>query len=718
MGVDVGAETEVGVDRAEGEEFIPGRLLQTGGEGRERGRDRRVVDRTGGLGDEEWIRIGEEAGDLGAFEATVGEQHAEAHGTIAVGRGGGESGGVVAAHETHHGGVPEIEILVAIGAEELEQRTGGLRGAELAEALRGEEADARCVVLERGDQRGERGGLAGITQNFGGLRANLGIAVAEQGGQGREGAAILAGDLPEPPDGVKPGELRGRCVGGDGGERRGRGAAGEFELGLGAHALVGVGEELGQLSLGAGLEALAEQALGFLHERVGGVGRMRDRVDAAAAGLGPAVVPVGEVELAVGAERQVGGQGGLDEGLARADLERGTLWGDGVGLHAAARGRALEVRDEEVALVGATEAGARVVVDAGRAVFDVGDRGEEVRGLTVEAGIPKLFQVPRAGAAERGELVADAPAAVAALNHVDETFHVTLVGVVVTGPEIAVLVEREFLRIAQAGRDDLEVGAIRIAAEHRALVGQGDRVAFLGDDVRAAVADREVELAVGAEDQAVQIVTGVVEVDAVAAAHLAAADRLSVGRGALEDPHARDVGEPDLTVAGEHARGDAVERAVETLGVDAGEVGLAVAIAVLDEADALALDRELLRAFAAEDLFDHRDALIHRAQGEIGLEHRRDEVADIEYARAVAVGFCDKEAALLVKGEGDRIGQHRLRSPDADGKRLRDLHARDRLFGFVGGLVYLGLGHAGRDLEEFGERRIAGGGLGRGGNER
>ena len=73
-------------------------------------------------------------------------------------------------------------------------------------------------------------------------------------------------------------------------------------------------------------------------------------------------------------------------------------------------------------------------------------------------------------------LVADAPAAVATFDQVHQALLVALVAVVVAGEQVAVFVERQLLRIAQAVVHDLELGAVGVGAVHRAFVGKGDHV--------------------------------------------------------------------------------------------------------------------------------------------------------------------------------------------------------------------------------------------------
>lgn len=96
----------------------------------------------------------------------------------------------------------------------------------------------------------------------------------------------------------------------------------------------------------------------------------------------------------------------------------------------------------------------------------------------------------------------------AAFDDVDPPRRVTAVAVVVAGEKVAVLVKGQLLRVAQAGVDDLQLAAVGVAAEDRAAVDAVNLPAVDGLlDVEPAVAHAEIELAVGTEDQAVQVVT-------------------------------------------------------------------------------------------------------------------------------------------------------------------------------------------------------------------
>src|SRR5690606_19792047 len=104
------------------------------------------------------------------------------------------------------------------------------------------------------------------------------------------------------------------------------------------------------------------------------------------------------------------------------------------------------------------------------------------------------------------DLVAVVPTGFPALDNVDESAGIPGIGVVVTGEEIPIGIEGEFLGVAQASVELLEIGAVRIAAENTAGVGPMVVTAFLGGEGIAAVTDGPVELAVGAPGESVHVV--------------------------------------------------------------------------------------------------------------------------------------------------------------------------------------------------------------------
>src|SRR4051812_4501133 len=98
--------------------------------------------------------------------------------------------------------------------------------------------------------------------------------------------------------------------------------------------------------------------------------------------------------------------------------------------------------------------------------------------------------------------------------------------------------------------------------------------------MQAAIADAEVELAVGTKAQSVHVVAEKRNMDAVAGGqrffHVSVAGPL----GVLQEPEIGDAGVPDLAAPRQHAGADAGSGALESAGKHGRLVGLAAAGAV------------------------------------------------------------------------------------------------------------------------------------------
>src|SRR6266511_2465013 len=88
----------------------------------------------------------------------------------------------------------------------------------------------------------------------------------------------------------------------------------------------------------------------------------------------------------------------------------------------------------------------------------------------------------------------------------------------------------------------------------------------------------------------------------------------AIAVGVAEQPEVRNVRKPDRALARQHARGEAVQRRVETVGKNRGMIRLAVPVAIFDQADALAVFGIPGEALAQMPL--HLGyTIIHRARG-------------------------------------------------------------------------------------------------------
>ena len=90
--------------------------------------------------------------------------------------------------------------------------------------------------------------------------------------------------------------------------------------------------------------------------------------------------------------------------------------------------------------------------------------------------------------------------------------------------------------------------------------------------------------------EAVEVVAEEGDVDAVAGAERLLDLGLAVAVLVAEPPEVGDAGVVDVALAGEEPGADAVGGVLEAVGEDGRVVGLAVAVAVLDQLDPLVLD--------------------------------------------------------------------------------------------------------------------------------
>jgi len=189
-------------------------------------------------------------------------------------------------------------------------------------------------------------------------------------------------------------------------------------------------------------------------------------------------------------------------------------------------------------------------------------------------------------------------------------------------------------------------------------------------------------------DQAVEIVAGQAEVDAVAVGKLLALVGLAVAVVVAQPPHAWDVREVNPAVARHHTRGDAVEDVGETVGEHGREFGDAIAVTVFEQADGLGLDLQL-GPVGAGVLLDQRDPVLDGACRQIIVKPRHV-MPDIDRTRAVAAGFGDENLTVVADVEGDGVLELWLVGDEFDLEAGRDAELADRALGLVLGEVEVG----------------------------
>src|SRR5206468_1289392 len=194
----------------------------------------------------------------------------------------------------------------------------------------------------------------------------------------------------------------------------------------------------------------------------------------------------------------------------------------------------------------------------------VRDWRDDVGCLALKMRIPKFLRVERPARIEPfHELITDPPANVAAFNHVNPAGLVATVRIVVAGKQVSVWIENEVLRVAQAEREHLEVGTVRIAAENAACVRFADLPAIGQLHVRAAVADAEINLSVRTEMHAVRIVADETNPHAKSVMQRLAEISDAIAVGVAQQPEIRDVRVPHSPLARQDAGPDALQRSVE-----------------------------------------------------------------------------------------------------------------------------------------------------------
>ena len=483
-----------------------------------------------------------------------------------------------------------------------------------------------------------------------------GIGCRRDERRGRRGVAV-AQRLGQPLRRMHPGERRTRRVGEHDREAVAFAAPHQFPLGLEPDAAVGMAQECDEpLGIKHGPVATEQPAdLGDGRGVLRGAGPGQEPPQASLAGAVPALHPVAHPDGAVGADLDVGGQHAGDRLLRVGDGEGSAAGHDAKRADAAVRGAALEIRQQETAGEVGREARAGIGGEP-RGPGSHVSHGRQAEGrLAVRLRVPDLLAVP--GAAIGEVLILHPPAGVGAVEQVHQPRPVAAVGVVVDREQVAEVVEGELLRIPQAGRHDLEPRAVGLAAEHRAAAGIRVEAAVVRD-VIAAVADREVEAAVGAEGQAVEVVSAEGDADAVAGGeHRPLLRRAVDGAVAVEIPEpveAGDARQPDVAPPREDAGGRAVFEPVETGGEHLGSVGPAVAVGVDEPADAVLVPFVVARLRAQEPPVIG-DAIGDGAGRQVGLDPGAVVAAVVGDAAILAERLADVGGAPLVHGKRDGI---------------------------------------------------------------
>ena len=512
-GVRFAAETEGAMRQATEHEDRPlarSEVVDQRGDGGTTSLETEVMDGANGFVGDDGRLVLHEARSGSVVAATQGDNGREADGSaIILGDGVEGFGGLAEVIDGEGTSVAKHRVGVGVFLEHREDlreifvgaETGGRDGGEGPHAERRVEnqlTKRQVVALERGffesahslgadfgvgvsQQRHEALGGGGAV----GERSD-GRVLATEGFAGGDGGAATGEDA-EAPDAVQALETVRRLRGGFE-TVRGVRTTGQLDLRAKADALVAMGEQFGKFGGGllreAALDEVGHGRSDFgLHHLVGFKGHKA----AGVMGL-PAGDEVGDDEATLPVVFDVG-RGHAPEKLVRfGHLHAGARRLHLEGPDARGSGGTAVVADMEVLGFGFQEAGAGVIRQTGRTGRDVSGRGNDEGRLGGVLQLPDLLGHPagkrtllEADLAVEGVhcLVLHFPAGVGAFDDVDDAGSVALVGIVIHGEAVAEFVEGDFLGIAQAEVDDLEVRTIGLKTEDRSTVMRVVLLAFL-----------------------------------------------------------------------------------------------------------------------------------------------------------------------------------------------------------------------------------------------
>ena len=263
---------------------------------------------------------------------------------------------------------------------------------------------------------------------------------------------------------------------------------------------------------------------------------------------------------------------------------------------------------------------------------------------------------------------------------------VARVGVVVDREEIAEIVERDLLRIAEPSGKHIEARAVGLTAKHRAagrIVGHVClALAVLVFDLVAPVADREIEPAVGAKHEPVHVVTTECHAGAVARREHGPLGRRGVDATVAieiaQPVEARDARQEHVSAAGENPGGGPLDEPVEAIRKDGRRIGHAVAVRVDEQPHAIIMGFPLA-CLVAEQPTVIRQPVLDRLRCEIGVDPFARMAPVVAHTAVLPKRLADKDPSLFIDGEGDGIRHIGLGGEEFHGHASGHAKSRARL---------------------------------------
>ena len=274
-----------------------------------------------------------------------------------------------------------------------------------------------------------------------------------------------------------------------------------------------------------------------------------------------------------------------------------------------------------------------------------------------------------------------APARVHVPDDVDKAFLLTrAIRVVVDSKDIAELIEGDFLHVAEAAGVDLKVRTVGITAEQGSVVGVFEMKAFFRSRAKALVADGPVDTSVRTDGEAVHVVTGIGEMGAESVGDGFSGVGLSIVVGVSQFPNIGDDGGINVTFVMKNACGDPTDFVGEIFGVDGSLIGESVPIGVLNEVDSFGERFEICQivlavfvvifdaTFVGVAVFGNELLMV---EGPLIVGGFKTEVGgnpvavlpDIEVVGFAPLGLRNVSPALVVEGNGNRVGNRKVGRP-------------------------------------------------------
>ena len=229
--------------------------------------------------------------------------------------------------------------------------------------------------------------------------------------------------------------------------------------------------------------------------------------------------------------------------------------------------------------------------------------------------------------------------------------------------------------------DHLEVRAVGFATEDRPAVCGSDQVTF-GPDHRGAITDGEVESAIGSKNQTMQVVPEETDADPMAIADAATFVGDAVSICVAESPNIGDIGEKHVLAPRQNAGGYAVQWGGKVLGEHGRNRGLAGALRISEEANALRVGVIARHLIGLEVPLHHCQTVIHRLAGEVLIEPVHD-APDVGDSPPCAETLCDEDAAVISDIESHAVGDIGFGCPEFGLPTSGVSEALDGAFGLV-----------------------------------